>query len=115
VGVYVAVGQPMGATWPWPARTHTCTPTHHPTLAQGLLKWYPHLGGGSSLKTAVAAYTGVIPENVLITNGRWELVAAGVGVGACVRMHEHARCSLLLARVRVSGFTGARTRSHTRA
>jgi len=33
------------------------------------LKWYPQLGGGNQLKNEICQYCGVIPENVMITNG----------------------------------------------
>lgn len=33
------------------------------------LKWYPQLGGGAALRGAIADYAGVIPENLIITNG----------------------------------------------
>ena len=33
------------------------------------LKWYPNLGGGAELRNRLAEYCGVIPENIMVTNG----------------------------------------------
>ncbi|MCA9676067.1 MAG: histidinol-phosphate aminotransferase family protein [Kofleriaceae bacterium] len=44
--------------------------THFVQAADGAyLKWYPHLGGGAELRAALAAYVGVIEENLLVSNG----------------------------------------------
>jgi histidinol-phosphate/aromatic aminotransferase/cobyric acid decarboxylase-like protein len=34
-----------------------------------MLKWYPHLGGGEPLRAEISKYAGVIPENLIVTNG----------------------------------------------
>lgn len=62
-----------------------------------LLKWYPQLGGGQELRDALAGYCGVIPENLLVTNGSdaalillcRDLLGPGKRVLAPVPTYEH--------------------------
>ena len=69
------------------------------------LKWYPKLGGGENLRNKLAEYSGVIPENVLVTNGSDDalilicqtFIKPGNSVVAPVPTYEHFCCNAVHA------------------
>merc|ERR1712137_727070 len=61
------------------------------------LKWYPNLGGGAELRQRLADYAGVIPEDIMVTNGSDDalilicqsFLGTGKSVIAPVPTYEH--------------------------